>query len=71
MQYDSVMPGCIRKYTLKDTMGKVLIHVEKNYQAINSFTLPEPITTTGLRLQITSTGSNIFPALMGIIIKSN
>lgn len=69
--YDSVMPGCIRKYTLKDNLGKVLIHVEENHQTINSFTLPEPITTTGLRLQITRPGSDIFPALMGIIIESN
>lgn len=67
--YDSVMPGCIRNYRLSDDRGNELARTEENHQTINTRTLPRPITTSELRLQVTPPKEDVCPALMGIIIE--
>ena len=49
------MPFCVKDYRILDSRSAVLAERKGNYQARNSVTLAEPVTTTKLQLEILST----------------
>lgn len=49
------MPFCVKDYRILDSRGAVVAERRGNHQTRNSVTLPEPVTTTRLQIEILST----------------
>jgi hypothetical protein len=49
------MPFCVKGYRILDSRGAVVAERSGNHQTRNSLTLPEPVTTTKLLIEILST----------------
>jgi hypothetical protein len=49
---ESVMPFCIRNYTIYDEMGIAIYHKKDNYQTINRIIFDEPVYTRQLSIAV-------------------
>ncbi|WP_309380219.1 FAD-dependent oxidoreductase [Cerasicoccus frondis] len=52
---DSVVPFCVRSFRLLDQAGNLLAENEENYQGRVVITLEEPVSTSGLTLELLAT----------------
>ncbi len=53
---ERVMPGCIRAFRVSTAEGVRLAEVTENHQTQWALDLPEPVTTTGLRIDVLEHG---------------
>ncbi len=67
--YDSVMPYCVKAYTLTDADGTLIADEKDNHQAVNIIRPAMPLKTRGLRLRPQHPGAQIPAGLFHIIIK--
>lgn len=56
---ESVMPFCVRHYTLRDDQGNIVYRKEDNYQTINRITLNNPVHTRRLTLEVSHPSPSI------------
>jgi hypothetical protein len=56
---ESVMPFCVRSFTLRDEHGKVVFHKSDNYQTINRIVLHNGVHTRKLTLEVSHPSSAI------------
>jgi hypothetical protein len=56
---ESVMPFCVRTFTLRDEQGIIVYHKEDNYQTINRIVLDNPVHTRKLTLEVSHPEPNI------------
>ena len=63
---ESVMPFCIRNYTVKDESGKVLFTKTGNYQTYNSIQLPQPVSAKKLVIEVEHPSANVPAAIFSV-----
>lgn len=56
---ESVMPFCIRRFTLRDEQGTIVFHKDDNYQTINRITLNNAVHTRKLTLEVSHPSATI------------
>ena len=63
---EDVMPFCVRNYTIKDDLGKVVFEKKGNYQTLNTIVLDKAITTKHLTITLEHPSENVPVALFGV-----
>ena len=63
---ESVMPFCVRSYTLRDADGTLLHQQENNHQTINRIRLDSPVTTDRITLTLEHPSADIPAALFAL-----
>jgi len=64
---ETVMPFCVRKFTVYGCEGQVLYQETGNYQTIRVMELPEPVTTQQLTITVEHPSGNTPAALFEIL----
>ncbi|MGD1892500.1 MAG: FAD-dependent oxidoreductase [Cyclobacteriaceae bacterium] len=67
---ESVMPFCVKEYTLYDGNGKVLYQEQNNHQTINRITLDEVVTTEQITLELNHPSADVPAALFAVYFYS-
>ena len=65
---ENVMPFCVRDYVIRDVDGKELHRCTGNYQTINRVRLAEPVSTTGLSIELSHPSEQVPAGLFGLRI---
>ena len=68
---ETVMPFCVRDYTISDANGNVLKKVTGNYQTCSRIRFDEPATTSKLYIQLSHPSENTPAALFAVRCYSN
>jgi hypothetical protein len=63
---ERVTPFCVRRYTVRDTAGRVLAQCTENHQARNIIRLAEPVQTDQLTLELMAPSAYVPVALFEI-----
>lgn len=64
---ERAMPFCVKRYRLVTGDGRVLHECAENHQARNAITLPEPVNTSQLHVEILEMNDgNVPPAVFGV-----
>lgn len=64
--YESVMPFCVRNYTIKDQNGNILYQGKDNYQTVNIIKLPTSIVTNQIVIEVEHPSDNVPAALFSV-----
>jgi len=68
--YDSVMPFCVKEYSIYDQEGNNIYHTDDNHKTINTIQFKETIKTKSLMIRLSHPDKKNTPAaLFGIIVK--
>lgn len=67
--YDSVMPYCVRSYSVADDKGNTIASAADNHQAVNTFRFDPPVSTSSLTLRLSHPGRLVPASLFHMIIK--
>jgi hypothetical protein len=63
---ERIMPGCITAFRVTTAEGDVLAHIEENHQTLWSLTLPKPVKTKGIQIEILAHGDDALPAIFNV-----
>lgn len=66
---EDIIPFCIQNYSITTIEGKRIEEKRGNYQTINTITLPEPIKTKGLLIEMEHPAENVPASLYEILIQ--
>ncbi|ARV16566.1 FAD-dependent oxidoreductase [Polaribacter sp. SA4-12] len=64
---EEVAPFCVRKYTIKDLNGTVLVQKEGNYQTINTWKFDSKIITKGIIIEVEHPSENVPASIFEIL----
>jgi hypothetical protein len=65
---EDVMPFCVREYVIRDADGNELHRCSDNHQTINRIELDQPISTSGLSIELAHPSENVPAALFGVLV---
>jgi len=63
---ESAMPFCIRNYRVKDEAGNIIVEKKDNYQTHNRITLPKPVTTSKLVIEVEHPSAQVPAAVFAV-----
>lgn len=63
---ETVMPFCVRQFSVEDNEGNLLFQKDDNYQARNVILLPEPVMTKHLKLRLSHPSSDIPASIFAV-----
>jgi hypothetical protein len=63
---ERIMPACITAFRVTTAEGDVLAHIAENHQTLWSLTLPKPVQTKGIQIEILAHGGDAPPAIFNV-----
>lgn len=63
---ESVMPFCVRDFSIYDDRDQLVHEEYNNYQSLRSIALPKPISTSSLKIKVKNIGAHTNPAVFAI-----
>ncbi|WP_207515629.1 FAD-dependent oxidoreductase [Longitalea luteola] len=63
---ETAMPFCIRRYRIKDDAGNLIVTKSDNYQTRNRITLPQPVSTSRLIIEVEHPSAEVPAAIFAV-----